>query len=211
MTTRASGANRGVNVKLCPGGALPEQTDHTNFFGENMSSISSPSLPAAQLADMTIDELHLVAFIERWNSGEASLIRHWDDFDLALTFDSALDHRLDAARTHAAHLEIAGEFEAAIRAQLAPVISASYQSGLAIQCETWARAVAESSPVSRNAPAPFRDEESWIAWCLHDCMRPPFANPVGEPLLSQEQEEMLLTNALRLHCKVAARAGWLPG
>jgi hypothetical protein len=176
-----------------------------------MSIISSPSLTAAQLAEMTIDELHLVAFVEHWNSGEASLIPHWDDFNLAMTFDSALDHRLDAARTHAAHLEMAGEFEAAIRAQLTPVISASYQSGLAILCEAWAKAIAESSPVSCNAPAPFRDEENWIAWCLRDRMRPPFANPVGEPLLSQEQEEMLLTNALRLHCKVAARAGWLPG
>jgi hypothetical protein len=176
-----------------------------------MPIIANPSPTAEQLAEMTIDDLSLAPFIERWNSGEGSLIRNWNDFDLALALDPVLNLHLDVARIHADHLGIAGEFEAAIRAQLAPVISASYRSGLAALCGTWAKVVAESSPVSRNAPAPFGDEESWIAWCLRDPTRPLFTNPMGEPLVSEEQEEELLTTALRSHRRVAARAGWLPG
>jgi hypothetical protein len=173
-----------------------------------ITSVSSPT--AEQLAEKTIDALNLMAFIRSWNSGEYSLIANWNDFDLALTYDTALDHRLDAARAHAAQLGMAGEFETAIRALLAPVISESYQRGLTILCETWAKAIAESSPASRNAPAPFHDERSWMAWCLRDPMRPPFANPMGESLVSLEQEDRLLSTALGLYRSVAARRGWLP-
>jgi hypothetical protein len=175
-----------------------------------MSITLSPVPTAEQLAQKTIDALDLATFIRSWNSGEYSLIASWNDFDLALTYDPALDLRLDAARADAAQQGMAGEFETAIRALLAPVISESFQSGLAIFCETWARAVAESSPASRHAPAPFRDEKSWIAWCLREILWPPFANPVGEPLFPVKQERVVLTTALGLYRHVAARQGWLP-
>jgi len=175
-----------------------------------MSITLSLTPPAVQLAQKTIDALNLVTFIRRWNSGEFSLIANWNDFDLALTFDPALDHRLDAARADAGQQDMDGEFETAIRALLAPVISESFESGLAILCETWARTIAESSPASRKAPAPFRDERSWIAWCLREILWPLFANPVGEPLFPVKQERVLLTAALRTHRRVAARQDWLP-
>jgi hypothetical protein len=175
-----------------------------------MSITLVPAPTAKQLAQETIDALNLVTFIRSWNSGEYSLIANWNDFDLALTFDPARDHRLDAARADAGQQGMDGEFETATRALLAPVISESFQSGLAILCETWAKAIAESSPTGRNAPAPFRNERSWIAWCLRDPMQPVFANPVGEPLFPLRQERVLLTAALRTHRRVAARQGWLP-
>jgi hypothetical protein len=162
---------------------------------------------AMHLAHTTIDALNLVSFIGDWNSGEWSLIQSWHDFDLALSFDQTLDQGIEVARSEAQRVGVESHFEVALCGLLAPVISETFRIGLAVLCGTWAVQIARGSPVICNAPAPFMDEDSWIAWCLRGNEWPVMANPVGEELLPEEKQEQLLAHALRQQHSIAVGQG----
>jgi len=168
-------------------------------------------MKAETLARSTAQAMGVRDFLERWNTGEGSLISDLGDLDMALYYAEETDRiwhiAIIQAETHGIHAEFMDAFGSLVQ----PAINKTFTSGLKNLCTNWARKAASISPLQHGLTSPFDDISGWISWCLSNVEWPYFARPMGECLLPEEQEEQLLRHALAQESELAIERGWVSG
>jgi hypothetical protein len=169
------------------------------------------SINGETLARHTAQAIGVRDFLERWNTGEGSLISDMNDLDMAFSFDELVDRTWGIALIEAQTCGIHEQFHVAFGALVQPMIDETFASGLKNLCTNWARKTASASPARHGLTAPFDEVSEWISWCLSHVEWPPFARPWGEELMPEKQEEQLIRHALAQESELAIAHGWISG